>query len=275
MSTARLGWILALTLAVASSTRAADETAVIERATRLLEEISSNPDSGIPAGNLQDAAGIIIVPHMVETRLGLGRKKGHGVFLARGENGEWGRPEPVEISGHSAGAVAGREVTDMIIIYSTRKAAERYGEAYWKLTLGLKVLNPLRREHRFHPSFDSVGSDAIPFVRHRGLILGAAFTGEHRWGPSFAPADVKPSPTTGRKPAEEKQAAARDATAAPAPRPEAGRAGDSPETARLKEVLAAMTARPAAPNVAAKTKDAKVSPASGVQLPARPATAPR
>ena len=51
------------------------------RATRLLEEISSNPDSGIPMEFLRDAKGILVMPGVVETQVGVGGMRGRGVFV--------------------------------------------------------------------------------------------------------------------------------------------------------------------------------------------------
>ena len=142
----RRGLILALLLTVASSARAADEAAVVKEAAGLLEQIASDPESGIPAQSLREACGILIMPHIVETRLGMGRKRGHGIFLSRDEHGEWNHTEPVEISGVSVGAEAGREVTDMVMIYRTRKAAEKYGETSGSLALGLEASWALGRK---------------------------------------------------------------------------------------------------------------------------------
>ncbi len=104
--------------------KAADEADVIVTATKLLEEISSDPECGIPAGSLREAQGILIVPHIVENQLGVGRMKGHGVFLSRNEKGEWGDPEMIEVSRLSVGAKAGRKVSDLVEIYRNPKAAK-------------------------------------------------------------------------------------------------------------------------------------------------------
>ena len=63
----RLGLVLCLILVTGWSSRAADDKAVMDRATKLLEEISSDPKSGIPPQFLREARGIMIWPHLVET----------------------------------------------------------------------------------------------------------------------------------------------------------------------------------------------------------------
>ena len=110
-----LGSVLALLLTVTSSLRAADEPAVVKEAACLLEQIATDPESGIPAQHLREASGILIIPHVGDTRLGIGRKRGRGMFLTRDNHGEWGHPEAVEISGVSAKAEASRQITDIVM----------------------------------------------------------------------------------------------------------------------------------------------------------------
>ena len=105
-----LGLVFALLLTGAQCVRAEDEPSIVKQAARLLEQIASDPESGIPAKCLREASGILIMPHVVDKRLGLGRKRGQGIFLSRNAHGEWGEPQPVAVSGISAGAELGREV---------------------------------------------------------------------------------------------------------------------------------------------------------------------
>ena len=246
----RRGALLALLLAVAWSARAADEAAVVKRATKLLEEIASDPDSGIPARYLREARGIVILPGLVETQLGVGRKKGHGVFLSRDEKGEWGDVRPVEVSGTSVGAIAGREVTDMVILYRTRKAAEDYGKDNVSLAAYAHFLASRNRRHKFDgPGPDSkTEKDALTYTRNKGFVLGAAMGGEHRWGRrGKGLGGVEGFPHGDRT------------SGSPEARPRP--AADSPEAGRLKAVLAAMTSQPTAPIAEAGMKDPKVRPA--------------
>lgn len=264
--------LLILTAGTSASAQAADETAVVTKATRLLQEISKNPDSGIPKPFLQDARGIMIVPDLVETRLGIGRKKGHGVYLPRDVKGEWGDPEPVEISGLSVGAIAGRDVADFVLIYRTRKAADEHRLPHWVLSLYGHVAHSLKPRDRFRgPGPESKSKNEIlTYYRHRGVLVGAGIGGEHRW--VRAPAPVEPVMTPL---AVERTDANGEAIVPLAPGVsvrEVGTrgSGDSPEAARLKSVLAALTTEPPARIAAAGTRDSQVSPASASKPAAGP-----
>jgi hypothetical protein len=160
----RPGFVLALFLAAASSARAADDRAVVSRATRLLEEISSSSDSGIPARVLREAEGVTIMPGVVETELVVGRKRGRGVFLPRKESGEWGDPEPAEVSGVSVGRDV-RDVRDVAMIYRTKKAADNRGRQSLSLAVDLRAYWLPKDRRKFSgPGPDSKLSKEVLFM---------------------------------------------------------------------------------------------------------------
>ena len=163
----RAGLALALVLAIAASAlasdKAADELAAVKQATKLLEEIASDPNCGIPRANLWNAQGILIIPRVVDKRLGVGRKKGHGIFMPRNEDGTWGRPEPFEVSGLSVGAEAGRDVEELVVIYGTREAARTYGNLYFIMSIGRECSLALKKRHEFHPDLGRVPRVRSPF----------------------------------------------------------------------------------------------------------------
>ena len=268
------GLVFALLLTVAQSVRAADEPAVAKEAAVLLEQIASDPEMGIPMKSLRAASCILIMPHVVETRLGIGRKRGHGVFLSRDEHGDWSNPEPVKISGVSVGAEVGRLTTDTVIIFRTRKAAEKYGETPGNLMLTVGGFGSVRRTSRFVGPPSSSDEDVLVYERYRGLRVGAAVSGERRSGPSSAATDRKTERTAEPRVAEGKvqAAAARDASK---PASEATRVSDSPDTVRLKRVLATLT-RPSPARVAATEKtDVTVTQTGGAKPVPATAAPPR
>jgi lipid-binding SYLF domain-containing protein len=256
------GLVFALLLTLALPVRAADEAVVVKEAAVLLEQIASDPEIGIPHQSPREASCILIMPHVVETRLGMGRKRGCGLFLSRDEHGDWGDPEPVEISSVSAGAEVGRQTTDTVIIFRTCKAAEKFGETPRKLTLSVGAVVSLRRRHRFEgPSSDS-DEEVLVYEQYRGLRVGAAISGERRWGPFFTAKDRKTERTgeTGAAEGKAQVTAARDASK---PASETTRVSASPDTVRLKRVLTALTSPSPARVAATEKKDMKFTLAGG------------
>jgi lipid-binding SYLF domain-containing protein len=258
--------ILVPLLFVCSRVQAADDAAVVRKATSLLEEIAANPDSGIRAQDLQDAAGIIIMPGMVETQFAAGRKRGQGVFLSRTKNGEWGYPKAVEVSGVSVGAVAGREVTDLVLIYRTQKAADDDGDHTLFLGLRVRASSSLKHAARFHgpEAWGDMKQDILLYERHHGLVAGASFVGELKWRSSV--------PLVGSTTAIADEGTAANAATkttvphdAGASRTKTKLAVDPREISRLKRVLTAVTAKPPPQVAQSRASDVKVSPASGVK----------
>jgi lipid-binding SYLF domain-containing protein len=254
MMALRLGFLPAVLATLGSSARAADQADVVKAATALLEEVVSNPKLGKLKQDLKDAKGVVIVPRLVKTQLGVAHERGHGVFLSRNEKGEWGNAEPFEVSGVGAGAIAGREVTERVIILRTKKTAEGYGEDHSVLSASIQFSAWWkRRGAKFHgPEGEMLQSkkDVLVYERSRGAIAGAAIHVERRWGPSWKPADKAPTPPTGPKAAEAAH----------------GPSKPSPEVARLKAVLTAITADPPSRLAGADSKDSNVRPASGATI---------
>jgi lipid-binding SYLF domain-containing protein len=264
--------VIALLLTGAQYVRAEDEPSIVKEAARLLEQIASDPESGIPAECLREASGILIMPHVVDKRFGLGRKRGQGIFLSRNEDSEWGEPQPVAVSGVSVGAEMGREVGDRVIIFRTRKAAEKYSGTNRTLSFTIGVYGSIRRKTRFLGPPANSDEEVLVYERFRGLRVGAAIGGERRFGPSIAASDRKT-----KRPAEPEVAEAKaQPTMAHNPSSSPSSASpviDSPDTVQLKRLLKALTVRAPAPVVSTTAKDVKVKPAGATTpLPASSAS---
>jgi lipid-binding SYLF domain-containing protein len=256
----RCGLIIALLLAVGSSAQAADEAAVVKRATKLLEEISSDPESGIPTQYLREAKGIVIMPGLVDTRLIVGRRRGHGLLLRRDEKGKWSDVKFVEISGASVGAIAGREVVDMVIIYRTKTVADDSGDSSVKLAASLKALGSLKQREKFGGSGPDSWSrkNVVTYARSRGIMVGATISGELKWVPHPEPVATKSRPPSDHIEADVKTSLA----------------GSIPEVSRLTTLLAAITTEHPAQVGKTGTKDPKVSPASAAEPSAKSVASP-
>jgi SH3 domain-containing YSC84-like protein 1 len=253
----KLRWrlVLTLVLSVASVTQAHDETAVEREVTKLIEEISSKPDSGIPQQFLSEAKGIMFLPHIVENQLGLGRKKGQGIFLLRDEKGEWGKPVPIEISGLSMGAEAGHKVTDLVVIYRTRKAADHDILQDFSLSVSFGFYGGLHARNKFSGPTpeESIKKDVLTYSRKNGILVGARISREHK---TTVPIEAKALPKADEGEVKMKIVRGRQSALDP----------NSPETARLISLLTAMTKTHEIGEPG--TKDPKVSPTGAASVSA-------
>ncbi len=254
--------ILILVLVIASMARAGDETSAVVEATKLLEEIASKPDSGIPARFLREAKGVLIMPHMVESMTGLGRKQGRGVFLSRGENGGWDDPELVRSWGVGLGLQAGLLVTDSIVIYRTLEAADAHG----RFLIGADVRwTIIKHRDRFRgPNVSASDHESVlVYTRKQGVLLAARVGVEITTDTSTPPVSIQLI-SDANKTRAGSDGPAKGAKLDPAvSQAKAKPVSVSPEVARLKSTLTAMTKPSPAKVAETPTKDPKVRLPSG------------
>ena len=87
----------------------------LDNAGKVLHEIMSAPDKGIPEEVLEHAKCIAVVPHMLKAGLVFGAENGKGVATCRTANG-WSAPAFFDITGGSWGLQIGVEGVDLVLI---------------------------------------------------------------------------------------------------------------------------------------------------------------
>jgi lipid-binding SYLF domain-containing protein len=256
--------LVAWALLVGSTARARDETDVERSATTLLEEISSNPKSGIAPEVLREARGIMIMPHYVETQLGVGREKGRGVCLLRDDKGNWEKPIPVNISGLSFGVEAGRKVADRVVIYRTRKAAESDSMSSFMMGASFEFYRRHKdSRHKFSgPRSDIFATkDRLVYSRSHGILVGATIFGSQKSVQTPKSQESKPSP----KPNEAKEKTQVAPEVSTIDRTELD--FSSLEANRLVRQLTSMTTAPPIVAAGPATSDPNVSQTAGATPP--------
>src|SRR5579864_6340556 len=88
----------------------------IANSAKVLDEIMSTPDKGIPDKIMGDAKCIAVVPSMVKIAVGFGGNHGKGVATCRTENGRWSAIAPITITGGSWGLQLGGQAVDLVMI---------------------------------------------------------------------------------------------------------------------------------------------------------------
>jgi lipid-binding SYLF domain-containing protein len=133
----------------------------------------------IPPALLTDAQAIAVIPHTVKAGFVVGGRRGSGVVYVRGDDGTWGGPTFIKLTGVSAGFQVGVESADVVLVFRTRKALDRVLSGKGKLTLGADAAiaaGPLGREA-------GAGTDAkleaeiYSYSRSRGLFAGVSLEG--------------------------------------------------------------------------------------------------
>jgi lipid-binding SYLF domain-containing protein len=156
---------------------ASGEAATITRAMTVLRELQAIPDQRIPDLLLSRAEGIIILPANVKAALWFGARFGDGVMLVRNKDRSWSNPVFVRMGGGSFGAQFGGQVSDIVLVLTTRDSIE--GITDGKLTLGADASAAAGPVGRTASASTSVAFDAevYSYAKSQGLFLGVSLEG--------------------------------------------------------------------------------------------------
>lgn len=172
--------LLILPATVAASDPAAagsGEATTITQAMTVLRELQAIPDQRIPDLLLSKAEGIIILPSNVKAALWFGARFGDGVMLVRNKDRSWSNPVFVRMGGGSFGAQFGGQVSDIVLVLTTRESIE--GITDGKLTLGADASAAAGPVGRTASASTSVAFDAevYSYAKSQGLFLGVSLEG--------------------------------------------------------------------------------------------------
>jgi len=173
--------VLVLTLmsmvAIAPAHAGGREDLLVQNSTVVLRELQRMPDQGIPDWLLQRAKGIAIMPNVVKVGLAFGGRGGSGVLHVRDEHGHWTNPSFIRIGGLSFGAQIGGQVTDLVLVFTTRQSIE--GITDGQTTLGADASVAAGPVGRTASAATNLGLDkeVYSYSRSKGLFAGIALDG--------------------------------------------------------------------------------------------------
>ncbi len=153
------------------------EEATIDNALLVLRELQAMPDLQIPDQLLARAEGIVILPANVKVGFVFGARFGNGVLLVRNVDRSWSSPVFVTTGGGSWGFQAGGQVSDIVLVMTTRESIE--GITDGKLTLGADAAvaaGPVGRTAIASTSL-TFDSEVYAYSRSKGLFAGVSLEG--------------------------------------------------------------------------------------------------
>jgi lipid-binding SYLF domain-containing protein len=177
LSSKILGALLALGLLSQPASAASNEEATIEQSLKVLTDMQAMQDTRIPDLLLSKAEGIVILPASVKVGLMFGARWGNGVMLVRNPDRSWSNPVFVKTGGGSWGLQAGGQVSDIVLVFTTRQSVE--GITDGKLTLGADATAAAGPVGRTAMAGTSVAFDAeiYSYSRTQGLFAGISLEG--------------------------------------------------------------------------------------------------
>lgn len=153
------------------------EAETIEQSLKVLRELQAIPDTRIPDLLLSRAEGIVILPANVKVGLIFGARFGTGVMMVRNADRSWSNPVFVTTGGGSWGFQAGGQVSDIVLVFTTRKSIE--GIADGKMTLGADAsvaAGPVGRTAMAGTSV-TFDSEVYAYSKTQGLFAGVSLEG--------------------------------------------------------------------------------------------------
>src|SRR6202167_5835232 len=168
--------VLSMTsIAWAGSNREATDDR-LDHAGRVIHEIMSAPDRGIPEEVLEHAKCIAVVPHMLKGGFVFGAENGRGVATCRSENG-WSAPAFFTISGGTWGLQIGVEGIDLVMIIQNEEGMKHLINSNFELGGDASAAaGPVGR----HASADTdwkLNTEVLTYSRAKGLFAGLTLTG--------------------------------------------------------------------------------------------------
>src|SRR5580658_10208522 len=168
--------VLSMTsVAWAGSNREATDERLVH-AGRVLHEIMSAPDRGIPEEVLEHAKCVAVVPHMLKGGFVFGAENGRGVATCRTPNG-WSAPSFFAITGGSWGLQIGVEGVDLVMIIQGDKGMARLIGSKFELGADASAAaGPVGR----HASADTdwkLETEILTYSRARGAFAGVTLNG--------------------------------------------------------------------------------------------------
>jgi len=167
LGVATLGW---------SDTKKEDAADRLDNAARVLHEVMSAPDKGIPQEVMEHARCVAVVPHMVKGGFVFGAEGGKGVATCRTEHG-WSAPAFFTIAGGSWGLQIGVEGIDLVMIFQNDKGMERMLNSKFQVGGDASAAaGPVGR----HASADTdwkMNAEILTYSRAKGIFAGLTLNG--------------------------------------------------------------------------------------------------
>jgi lipid-binding SYLF domain-containing protein len=148
----------------------------LDHAGKVLHEIMSAPDKGIPEEVLEHAKCIAVVPHLLKGGFVFGAENGRGVATCRTDSG-WSAPSFFTITGGSWGLQIGVEGVDLVLIIQNDSGMQRLIGSKFELGADASAAaGPVGR----HASADTdwkLDTEILTYSRAKGAFAGLTLNG--------------------------------------------------------------------------------------------------
>jgi len=152
------------------------ETDRLTEAARVLEEVLSAPDKGVPEAIVEQARAIVVIPSTVKGALLIGAQRGKGVMSVKSPSG-WSAPAFVTLTGGSLGFQIGGQATDIVLVVMNERGIENLAQNTFKIGGDASVAaGPVGREATASTDY-KLQAQILSYSRSRGLFAGVSLAG--------------------------------------------------------------------------------------------------
>jgi SH3 domain-containing YSC84-like protein 1 len=147
----------------------------LDNSGRVLHEIMSAPDRGIPEEVLEHAKCIAVVPHMLKAGFVFGAENGKGVATCRTAQG-WSAPAFFDITGGSWGLQIGVEGVDLVLVIQDHGMQRLLSSKFEIGADASAAAGPVGR----HATADTdwkLDTEILTYSRAKGLFAGISLAG--------------------------------------------------------------------------------------------------
>lgn len=148
----------------------------VDAAAKVLDEIQSAPDTGIPAEVLGSAECVAVVPSMLNGGFVVGARYGRGVASCRTAKG-WSAPAFFSIKGGSFGLQIGGQAIDLVMLVMNKEGMNNMLSSKFKLGADASVAAGPVGRHAAADTDWKMRAQVLSYSRARGVFAGLALNG--------------------------------------------------------------------------------------------------
>jgi lipid-binding SYLF domain-containing protein len=164
-----------------AGTKSAEEhdkaIARLDEAGKVMHQLLTTPDNGIPQEVLESAKCVAVIPSMIKGGFIFGAEHGRGVATCRGPNGGWSAPAFLVATGGNWGAQIGGQATDLVMLFMNENGANQLLNSKFKIGADASAAaGPVGRDASASTNW-KMQSEILTYSRARGLYAGAVLNG--------------------------------------------------------------------------------------------------
>jgi len=148
----------------------------LNNSAKVIHEIMSAPDKGIPEEVLEHAKCVAVVPNMIKGGFVFGGKHGKGVATCRTASG-WSAPAFFTIGGGSAGFQIGLEGVDLVMIIQNEKGMQHLIASKFEIGADASAAaGPVGRHASANTDW-KIDTEILTYSRSKGAFAGVSLEG--------------------------------------------------------------------------------------------------